>query len=128
MVRKTKEEWILIIEDAARSNLSAAAYCRKNGIPVNQFYKMTHRLGYTKGGERTEKWHSAANQESAQTQNGLELVPVPLKTVREAAAASGQPATAQPQIVIQYESFKVALGDGFSQTALQRALEVIVNA
>ena len=123
MARRTQEEWILIIEDAARSHLSAAAYCRKNGIPVNQFYKMSNRLGYTKGGERTKKWHAAANQEPAQTRNSLELVPVPPKTIREAAAAAGQ-----PQIVIQYEGFKVALGDGFSQAALQRALEVIVSA
>ena len=108
--------------------MTAVAYCEQIGVPVNQFYKMSHKLGYTNGGERTEKWYTAARQASPASRGSRELVPVPAETVREAVPSPAHPAGGQPQIVIQYEKFRVAVGDDFSGPALQRVLEVIVNA
>ena len=128
MARKTQVEWTKIIEDAARSPLTAAAYCEQIGITANQFYKMSRKLGFTKDGERTEKWYAAARKEIQPGKTSGGLVPVPVRTIQSAEAVPDRQTAAQPQIVIQYEGFRIAVGDDFSKDALQRVVEVVVNA
>lgn len=130
MARKTQDEWIRIIEDAARSDLTAAAYCERNGISTNQFYKMSHKLGYTHGGERTEKWHAAVSMAQPPALSRQGLVPVPAETLQtsEYSLDPEHLPDVQARIFIQYESFKISVGNGFSKETLERVMEVIASA
>ncbi len=151
---KSQEKWIKIIEDAARSGMRIADFCRKNGIHENVFYRNTLILGYTKNGKRTEKWTNAvssaeaekwtdavssseaekwtdtvapAETEKCNTSDHPSFVPVPVQTVRAAWRIS-EPDAGQSQIAIHHDSFRIVVGEGFSQDTLRRVLEVMRNA
>lgn len=127
---KSREEWTATIEAAIRSGLKISEYCRKNDIAENHFYRNALLLGYTSGGKRTEKWSAVASSVPEKTDplaDSPALVPVPVQTVRMAWEHTEVP-LAQPQISILHDSFRIEIGDGFSQDTLRRVLEVIRNA
>lgn len=43
-MRKTIEEWQIIIDDFATSSLSASAYCRENNLATSTFHDYKKRL------------------------------------------------------------------------------------
>lgn len=123
---KSKEEWTSILESAARSELSVSDFCKQNGIPLNLFYRNSLRFGYTCGGKRTEKWAAAASaaQKRSDPQNQPALVPVPVQTI-QAALEPGRLQDDHSQVSILYDSFRITVGDNFSQDTLRRVLEVV---
>lgn len=128
--RKSREEWAETIEAAARSGLRISEFCRKNEVSTNYFYRYALLLGYTSGGKRTEKWFAAVSRTSengALSTDVQALVPVPVQTVRMAWESTDIPPV-QPQISILHDSFRIDIGDGFSQDTLRRVLEVVRNA
>ena len=44
MTRRTKAEWQALIVAQQKSGLSAAAFCRERGIPVNYFCRVRNQL------------------------------------------------------------------------------------
>ena len=44
MTRRTKAEWRALIAVQQESGLSAAAFCRERGIPVNYFCRVRNQL------------------------------------------------------------------------------------
>ena len=44
MTRRTKTEWRTLIVAQQESGLTAAAFCRKRGIPVNYFCRVRRQL------------------------------------------------------------------------------------
>jgi hypothetical protein len=129
--QRSREEWAATIEAAVKSGLKISEFCRKNDIAVNHFYRYALLLGYTSGGKRTEKWFTTASGASEKSVPSMKdnpaLVPVPVQTVRMA-WESTDVSPAQSQISIFHDSFRIDIGEGFSQDTLRRVLEVVRNA
>ena len=128
MARRSIEEWNKLIVGAARSQVSVSKYCEQHGLSKNLFYRMTQTLGYTSGGQRTEKWEAAARGEETQVENSRTFVAVPAETVEK--AIQQPPARAFPAspVSIRCGKYLVIVGDGFSEDVLRRVLGVVANA
>lgn len=127
---RSRKEWIEILENAARSGMSVSDFCRQNDISKNLFYRNSLKFGFTKDGKRTEKWINAASSaghEDPAISSLPALVPVPAQTIR-AAWSQPDPDAGRPQIAILHDSFRVIVGDDFSQDTLRRVLEVMRDA
>lgn len=126
---RSRDEWVAIIEAAARSGLKVSDFCRQNNISKNLFYRNSLRLGYTGEGGRTEKWRAAASAESqgSSSSDYPSLVSVPLQTIQKAWQSPGF-TCGQSQISIFHDSFMIVVGDGFSQDTLRGVLEVMRDA
>lgn len=64
MQRRTRDQWIPIIEEAARSGMPVSKYCDVHELSENQFHKMSRLMGYIQNGKRTAKWEAAARGDS----------------------------------------------------------------
>lgn len=126
---RTKQEWIEILEAAARSDLSIKEFCIQNSISENRFYRNSLKLGYTCNGKRTQKWLDAASHKSEiqAPASCPALVPVPAHTV-QLAWESVEPSSEQTEIAILHDAFKIVVGDHFSSDVLRRVLEVMRDA
>ena len=126
---RSKQEWIEIIESAARSGLSISDFCRQNNISKNLFYRNSLKLGYTGNGKRTQKWISAASDNSEESGHAdcHALVSVPTQTVQMAWRSEGV-SSRQPEITILHDSFRIIVGDNFVPDTLRRVLEVMRDA
>ena len=126
---RSKQEWIEIIESAARSGLHISDFCRQNDISKNLFYRNSLKLGYTGNGKRTQKWISAASGDSVELGHAdyPALVPVPTRTV-QMAWRSENVSSRQPEIAILHDSFRIIVGDNFAPDTLRRVLEVMRDA
>ena len=126
---RSKQEWIEIIESAARSGLSISDFCRQNNIPKNLFYRNSLRLGYTGNGKRTQKWISAASGDPEEPGHSdyPALVPIPTQTV-QMAWRSEDVSSRQPEIAILHGSFRIIVGDSFAPDTIRRILEVMRDA
>ena len=126
---RSKQEWIEIVEFAARSGLSISDFCRQNNISKNLFYRNSLKLGYTGNGKRTQKWISAAsdNSEEPGHTDCHALVSVPTQTVQMAWRSEGV-SSRQPEIAILHDSFRIIVGDNFVPDTLRRVLEVMRDA
>ena len=133
-------KWSARIEAAASSGMPINEWCKENHVSKRQFYRFSKDLGYTANGKRTSKW-PGTDISDKDAQNHPEtacrldtsvqnLVAVPLQTVRSALEneTSELVPAAQPQIVIQYGTVSIAVGDGFSSETLRRVLEVVADA
>ncbi len=128
--RITQEEWVTIIEEAAMSGVRVSEYCREKEISEKMFYRNTQKLGYTRNGKRTEKWNTVASSseaEDAVISNLRTLVPVPVQTI-QAAWSRPDSKTGDPQVAILHDSYRIIVGEDFSQETLRRVLEVMRNA
>lgn len=127
---RSQEEWITILENAARSGMSVSDFCREYDISKNLFYRNSLKFGFTRNGKRTEKWSNAAcstKPDKPAVSSLPALVPVPAQTIR-AAWSQPDPDAGRPQIAILHDSFRIIIGDDFSQDTLRRVLEVMRDA
>ncbi len=78
----------------------------------------------------TEKWTDTvapAETKAFDTSDHPSFIPVPVQTV-QAAWRSSEPDARQSQISIHHDSFRIVVGEGFSQDTLRRVLEVMRDA
>lgn len=47
-MKRTKEDWLFLIEDQQQSGMTMAEYCRINSISISGFYNARSRFGFTK--------------------------------------------------------------------------------
>ena len=47
-MKRTKEDWLFLIEDQQQSGMTMAEYCRINSISISAFYNARSRFGFTK--------------------------------------------------------------------------------
>ena len=45
MLRRTRDEWLELVERQKGSGLSVAEFCRRNGLTENSFYRWRRLLG-----------------------------------------------------------------------------------
>jgi hypothetical protein len=130
MVRQNNYDWEKLIEEAARSGLSVSEFCTQHNLSTNLFYRKAKSLGYMAEGKRTEKWEAAASGNPGPCNPMPAFVAVPLGLVEgsRSCTCSEQHGTPQPQIIIRYGGFQIALGDRFSDESLRRVLEVVAHA
>ena len=126
---RTQQEWIDILESAARSDLSVSEFCRQNSIPKNLFYWNSLKHGYTCDGKRTQKWIDAFSDASSQPvpTDYPAFVPVPAQTV-QMALRPADVTSGQTECAILYDSFTIIVRDSISSDALRRILEAVRNA
>lgn len=130
MTRKKTSDWEDLIVEAACSGIDVSQFCSLHGLSKSWFYRMARRLGYMEGGKRTEKWEAAASGACATHSPVPALVAVPRGIVESGRTGQSgeQPDIRQPQIIIRYGEFQIAVGDRFSSGSLQRVLEVVAHA
>lgn len=130
MTRKKTSDWEDLIVEAACSGIDVSQFCSLHGLSKSWFYRMARRLGYMEGGKRTEKWEAAASGARTTHSPVQALVAVPQGIVESGRAGQSgeQPDIRQPQIIIRYGEFQIAVGDRFSSESLQRVLEVVAHA
>lgn len=130
MARKTRHDWEELITEAARSGISVSEFCSQHSLSKNLFYRMTKLLGYTDGGRRTEKWEAAASggPVSCNPMPALVAVPVGIVESSRSGVCEDHQGIPQPQIIIRYGGFQIAVGDSFSNESLRRVLEVVAHA
>ena len=130
MTRKKASDWEGLITEAACSGIDIPEFCSLHGFSRSWFYRMARRLGYMDGGKRTEKWEAAASGACATHSPVPALVAVPRGIVESSRTGQSgeQPDIRQPQIIIRYGKFQIAVGDRFSSESLQRVLEVVAHA
>lgn len=130
MTREKTTDWEDLIAEAACSGIDISEFCSRHGISKSWFYRMARRLGYMDGGKRTEKWEAAASGACTTHGPAPALVAVPQRIVESGRTGQfgEQPDIHQPQIIIRYGEFRIAVGDRFSNESLRKVLEVIAHA
>lgn len=55
MMKRTKADWVLLIEEQMESKVSIAEFCRIHAISVSAFYNARSRFGYTASAAKTKE-------------------------------------------------------------------------
>lgn len=55
MMKRTKADWVLLIEEQMESKVSIAEFCRIHAISVSAFYNARSRFGYTALAAKTKE-------------------------------------------------------------------------
>lgn len=127
MPRKSKTDWVAVIEGAARADVPIREYCQSQEVSIKQFYKEARKLGYIESGNRTQKWTDAAALPIQPSR--LSLVPVPASTVRTAATREQEhTGSSDSEITISCGVFRVTVTNGFDAELLRAVLEVVADA
>lgn len=66
MMKRTKADWVLLIEEQLESGMNIAEFCRIHGISTSAFYNTRSRFGYTALAAKTKE---NENQDTLETVN-----------------------------------------------------------
>ena len=112
--RRNRQEWLELIQECKRSDLSNRAWCHENGIPTSTFYKRIRQL-------RKQGYEIPATKREADVQS-QQVVPWQIVDENKKASPANHVEENRPAVVVTSGRFHVGIHNHADGETIQKTL------